>query len=189
MIIRILKGNFDMSAKEFFSQIPCLKGEHITLRRLTLSDADDLRELTEDDEVYRYLPTLLYERKHDALYVIEHLYDECIEESLILGIFEDGEFCGLVELYGFIASQKKVSVGCRLLKKHRGRGAASEVISLLYDYLIKETEIKTMSASSMLDNKASANALTKNGFICVEHAVPEDWGYDLPTLTDKWILQ
>ena len=33
--------------KKLFSEIPCLQGEGITLRKLTLSDASGLRELTE----------------------------------------------------------------------------------------------------------------------------------------------
>lgn len=39
----------------------------------------------------------------------------------------------------------------------------------------------------MIENAASANVLKKNGFLHVAHAVPEDWGFDAPVLTDKWI--
>lgn len=31
------------------------------------------------------------------------MYDECLEGSLILGIFSGGEFCGLAEFYGYRA--------------------------------------------------------------------------------------
>lgn len=48
--------------KKLFSEIPTIKGERVTLRAMTLDDADGLRELTEDEEVYRYLPTFLYEK-------------------------------------------------------------------------------------------------------------------------------
>ena len=37
------------------------------------------------------------------------------------------------------------------------------------------------------EKTASAAVLKKNGFDLVVHAVPEDWGYDEPTITDKWI--
>jgi hypothetical protein len=33
----------------------------------------------------------------------------------------------------------------------------------------------------------SKDVLRKNGFQMVVHAVDEDWGYDKPTVTDKWI--
>ena len=50
--------------KKPFSEIPYLKGSRVELRQLTLSDAPALAELTEDPEVYRYLPTFLFEKKY-----------------------------------------------------------------------------------------------------------------------------
>ena len=40
----------------------------------------------------------------------------------------------------------------------------------------------------MVENRASARVLEKNGFTLVNRHVGEDWGYDQPTLADKWIL-
>ena len=39
----------------------------------------------------------------------------------------------------------------------------------------------------MVENLASANVLRKNGFELVVHAVDEDWGFETPTVADKWI--
>jgi ribosomal-protein-alanine N-acetyltransferase len=39
----------------------------------------------------------------------------------------------------------------------------------------------------MIENRASARVLEKNGFELVVHAVSEDWGYESPTIADKWI--
>ena len=58
---------------------------------------------------------------------------------------------------------------------------------MLVDYLYQETDIEIITASTMIENQASANVLKKNGFSLVAHAVGEDWGYDEPTLSDKWI--
>ena len=55
-------------------------------------------------------------------------------------------------------------------------------------YLDEETDIEIITASTMVENLASANVLRKNGFTLVVHAVGEDWGYENPTITDKWIL-
>ena len=112
-----------MMKKKLFSEIPCLKGERVTLRPLTASDADGLSELTQSAEVYRYLPTFLYEKKYtDTAYVIDHLYDECLKTSLILCVFTDDGFCGLAEIYGYRASLLKASVGYRLLERCWGEG-------------------------------------------------------------------
>jgi ribosomal-protein-alanine N-acetyltransferase len=173
---------------KLFSSITCLKGERITLRRLTDPDVNGLRELTESEEVYRYLPTFLYEQKYeDKSYVISHLYDECIQTSLILGVFDGDEFCGLAELYGHNALSFKVSVGYRLLKRCWGKGIATETLGILVNYLFSETEIKIITASTMAENKASANVLKKNGFKHLTYTVFENWGRAKPILTEKWI--
>lgn len=174
--------------KKLFSEIPYLQGKRIILKALTADDAAALKELVDDDEVYRYLPTFLFEKQYDDVRtVIERLYDECIKESLILGIYCSDAFRGLAEMYGYKDSIHKVSVGYRLLRRFWGQGIASETLGLMIDYLFGETDIEIITASTMVENKASAAVLTKNDFMLVVHAANEDWGYEQPTVTDKWI--
>lgn len=174
--------------KTLFSELPVIKGERITLRPLKSSDAGGLRELTRSAEVYRYLPTFLFEKKYDdAQEVIKRLYDECLEDSLILGVFVEDSFRGLAEIYGYRAPLRKVSVGYRLLPQFWGQGIATETLGLLIKYIKNATKVEIITASTMLENKASANVLKKNGFKRIAHAVPENWGYSRFVLTDKWI--
>ena len=176
--------------KKMFSKIPCLNSDRITLRKLTLSDSDGLKDLVNSPAVYRYLPSYLYEKKYpDIQYVIEHLYDECLKESLILGTFENNTFCGLAEIYGYRTAFHKVSVGYRLLERCWGRGIATNTLALMVDYLFNETDVKIVTASTMIENSASANVLRKNDFTMVLHGIPENWGYSKPAIADKWILR
>lgn len=174
--------------RKLFSEIPILSGKRIELKRLTADDSDALSELVNNKKVYRYLPTFLFEKQYpDVNEVIKRLYDECLKESMILGIFENGAFCGLTEFYGYRDEIHKVSVGYRLLESCWGKGIATEALGLMVDYLYQETDIEIITASTMVENRASANVLLKNGFTLVVHAVGEDWGYPAPTITDKWI--
>lgn len=174
--------------KKLFSEIPSLQGERVTLRPLTALDADALRELTEDGEVYRFLPTFLFEKKYtDKEYVIERLYDECIKDSLILGVFMNDAFCGLAEIYGYRAPLMKVSVGYRFLERCWGKGIAAETLGVMVRYLLEEAGIRIITASTMVGNHASANVLKKNGFRHLTYTVLENWGYAKPILTEKWI--
>lgn len=153
-----------------------------------MADMSGLQELVDSPRVYRYLPTFLFERKYpDVGYVIAHLYDECWKESIILGVYRDGAFCGLAEMYGYRDPIHKISVGYRLLERCWGKGIASEALRMMIDYLYHETDIEIITASTMVENQASANVLRKNGFQMVVHAADEDWGYEKPTVTDKWI--
>lgn len=174
--------------KKLFSEIPCLTGERITLRRLTRDNAEALHRLTESEEVYRYLPTFLFEKKYDdANEVIDRLYDEVLKESLILGVFMDDAFCGLAEIYGYRAPLLKASVGYRLLPEYWGKGIATETLGLMIKYLLNDTDVEIVTASTMVENQASANVLKKNGFKRMMHGVPENWNHLLPTAVDKWL--
>ena len=174
--------------KKLFSEIPDLQGRRLRLGRLTPEHADGLQELVNSENVYRYLPTFLFEKQYpDVRDVIDRLYDECWKESIILGIFLDGGFCGLTELYGYRDPIHKISVGYRLLERCWGKGIATEALGIMIDYLYNETDIEIITASTMIENRASARVLTRNGFDLVVHAAEEDWGYDRPTAADKWI--
>ena len=54
-------------------------------------------------------------------------------------------------------------------------------------YLYEETDIEIITGSTMVENRASAHVLEKNGFDLVVTGADEDWGYEKPTPTDKWI--
>ena len=173
--------------KELFPEAPVLSGKDITLRPLVPSDAGDLWHLTGQEAVYHYLPTFLFEKKYEASEVIRRLYDDGLKDSLILGIFRQNDFCGLSEIYGYRAPVHKASVGYRLLKEKWGQGIATEVLRIMVQELLDRRAIEIITASTMIENRASAHVLGKNGFILVAHAVEEDWGFTEPTLTDKWI--
>ena len=169
-------------------EIPYLEGDRIVLRALTRADAPGLQDMMDDARVYRYLPTFLFEKKYaDAETVIDRLYDECFQDSIILGVFVEDEFCGLAELYGYQDRIHKVSVGYRSRQQFWGKGIAGEALNLLISYLYDETDIEIITASTMVENQAVAKMVEKNGFTLVVHAVEEDWGYDQPTIADKWI--
>ena len=174
--------------KKLFSEIPYIKGDGVVLRQLTRDDAEGLGRLVSSEIVYRYEPTFLFERKYpDVNLVIDRLYDECMKDSIILGVFEDDVFCGLAEFYGYSDSIHKVSVGLRFLEECWGRGLATRTLKLMVDYLYGETDVEIIAASSLPANIGSATILRKNGFELVVHNSDEDWGYEQPLPTDKWI--
>ncbi len=173
---------------KLFSEIPYIEGERLVLKQIEEKDSEALLELASDPEVYRYLPTFLFEQKYPDIHeVIDKLYTECFKESIILGIYLDGDFCGIAEFYGSRDEAHKISVGYRLLRRCWGKGIASETLSMMIKYLYEETDIQIITASTMVENKASAKVLLKNGFTLVISGAKEDWGYPELTIVDKWI--
>lgn len=177
--------------KKLFSEIPYLKNDRILIKGVEDRDAEALKQMTQNPDVYRYLPTFLLEQQYDDVHeAIRSMYADCFknEENLILGIYlqEGMTFCGLAEFYGYKDLIHKVCVGYRLKQEYWGRGIATQTVALMVDYLYSETDIEIITASTMIENTASAHVLMKNDFIMTSKAVPEDWGYETPTIADKW---
>ena len=174
--------------KRLFQEIPHIRQGELELRKLEPKDASSLGELVRSEDTYRYLPTFLFEKKYeDSGEVIERLYDECLEDSLILGIFRNSVFCGLIEVYAYRPVFHKASIGYRLLPRFWGMGTATGAVKLMTEYLLGEKNMKVVTASVMVENKASERVLEKAAFRCVLHSVPEDWGHSRPVKADKWI--
>lgn len=178
---------------DLFDGIPRIEGKGIVVRRLDNADVPALNELVRSPKVYRYLPTYLFEKQfEDQHEMIRQLYGTCFSagESLILGVeaLGDKTICGLVEFYGLRGTVRKVSLGYRFLEWSWGRGVATKTVGLMVDYLRSQTNVRLITASTMAQNEASARVLQKNGFVRIARAVREDWGYETPTVADKWAL-
>ena len=174
--------------KKLFSEIPYIKTERLILRKIEETDAEGLSELAHSPNVYRFLPTFLFEQKNDDIHdVIRRLYDECFKESIILGVFMGDDFCGLAEIYGFREATHKASIGCRFLERYWGKGIATEAVGALVHYLTQETGIEIITASTMVANKTITHVVEKNNFLLVVSGADEDWGYAQPTPANKWV--
>lgn len=177
--------------KKLFCEIPHIEGERVVLEQVVRTDADALRDLVNNPSVQRYEPTYLFEKQFDdAEEAISKLYGSLFvnRESLILAIRirETGELAGLAEFYGLRDSLHKVSMGYRLRECWWGHGLATEAARLMVGYLYEETDIEIITASTMIENEASARVLEKADFIRTARHVEEDWGFSEPVLVDKW---
>ncbi|MBR3158690.1 MAG: GNAT family N-acetyltransferase [Atopobiaceae bacterium] len=178
--------------KKLFDEIPGIEGERVVINKVVDADADALRDLAGDPLVRRWLPAYLIELQHDDPHeTIRLLYGDIFKnkESLVLAIRrrESGEFVGLAEYYGLRDNLHKVSIGCRLRRCWWGQGIATEATRLMVGYLYAETDIEIATASTMVENVASARVLEKADFIRTARYVEEDWGYPAPTIIDKWV--
>ena len=187
--------DLEVHQMRLFDSYPVLEDDLIVIRRMRPFDAPALKAFTSDDEIYRYLPTFLFERKYGvAKDVIRRMDAECFNarESILLGVYlksESESFIGIAEIYGYEERKPKVSIGYRLDRKHWGMGIATRIVGLLKAYLIDQVKVRTITAHVMPENRASAKVLVKNGFICLYTGVPEDWGFEDPTPTDKYVFK
>lgn len=180
--------------KKLFDEIPYLEGERIILRKITEDDRETLQEMARSDNIYRYEPTYLLEQQYtDMDQLLSDLYGKYCEnkQNLFLGVFlkdHPSELCGLAEFYDYRDHLHMVSIGARLREKFWHSGIATEIAKLMSDYLFKETDIEIITADTMVENKASAHVLEKNGFMSTHTVRKEDWGHNESTEAYTWFL-
>ena len=180
---------------DLFDEMPRIESERLVLREMVPQDAEALASLSTDEEVYRLLPTFLYEQKYsDPLTVIDRMRTECFDtkDSILLATCLQSapdQMIGIAEMYAYEPRKPKVSIGYRLARSHWNQGIASEVAGMLKRYLLDEVHMRTITAHVMCQNAASARALEKSGFVCLYPHVWEDWGRGEPVLIDKWIYK
>ena len=177
-----------------FEGYPSLEDGVVLIHGMSAGDAPALGALASDAEVYRYLPTFLFEQKYPSEEVLRRLDAECLNthDSVILGVYlksDPSVLVGLAEMYSHEVERNKASIGYRLRREFRGRGIATRVVALLVSYLVGEAGIRTITAHIIPENTASANVLRKNGFIDKYPGVKEDWGFDSPIACDKFLLK
>jgi len=177
---------------KLFDEIPEMKNERVLLRPIERKDLPALSEMTGDPEVYRFLPTFLYEQKYDDKnLMLDRMEEECIrtKDTILLAVCpadEQDTFMGIAEIYNYEPQKEKASIGYRLCREFWGRGIASEVTGLLKKYLLERTDVRKITAHVMVENKASAKVLLKNGFFPKWQNLSEDWGRPENVTVDKY---
>ena len=153
-----------------FDRYPVLEDETILIHKMSESDAGDLHALATDPEVYKTLPTFLFEQKYpDALEVIRRLDRECFEkkDSIIMGVYlktDPQRLIGIAELYNYEEEKQKASIGYRLNSKYWGKGLGTRIAALLTGYLMDRGDIKTITAHVMKSKQPLPLSFPKTDF-------------------------
>ena len=177
-----------------FREYPVLEDDVIIIRKMADEDADAIAEMCSQKEVYRYVPTFLYEQKYEDKHeVIANLDRECFntKEGILMGVYlkETGGFTGIAEFYAYEPERRKCSIGLRLMKQYWGMKIATRAERLMIDYLLDEANMRVITGHVMQENKASIAVLIKSGFEKKYSGILEDWGFDEPVLIDKYVIK
>lgn len=155
---------------ELFDTFPYLENNRLILRKMIEADVEALFEITESEQVYRYLPPFLYKKsKKNLLKAIDHFgaRDFVKKKMIIAGVYlksNPKNLVGLAEIFDYKKRLGQVTIGYRLNENYWHQGIATEVVALLVEYLAEYLKIATIKAFVVPENSYSGKALMKNGF-------------------------
>ncbi|MEP1447920.1 MAG: GNAT family N-acetyltransferase [Paraglaciecola sp.] len=144
-----------------------LKSNRLTLRQLTIEDADFIKELMSDPDWLKYIGDRGVRNKQDAITYIEEgpqtmyqqhdmglLLVESLSAKTPIGL------CGLLKRAGLTHPD----LGFAFMPEYRKQGLAFEAAKLVLEQIVQQQRHPKILALTSLDNHKSINLLEKLGF-------------------------
>lgn len=168
---------------QLFDVFPYLENNKVIIRKMVSSDIAALSEISNNDNVYKFISPFLYKKSNKALgTAIKNLggRDFDIKKYIIAGIyFKDNpsQLVGLAEMFNYKKRESKITIGYRLNEDYWNKKIASNALKLMVEYLVNEIGITTLNAFVMPENLYSSKVLLNNGFIKEDYTLQEkNWG-------------
>lgn len=168
---------------ELFDKFPYLENDKVIIRKMKLNDVEALSEISNNDNIYRFILPFLYKKSSKALETaIKNLGKRDFEKKklIIAGIYlkdNPNRLVGLAEMFDYKKRENKITVGYRVNEDYWNKKIASNALKLMVDYLVNEIGITTLNAFVMPKNIYSSKILVNNGFVKEDYTLQEkNWG-------------
>ena len=149
-----------------FINIPTLKTERLTLRKITNKDLLDVFEYASDGRVSEYLlwsphPDKSYTKAYLSLLTKKYKAAEFYDWGIEYG----GKLIGTCGFTSFSIEHNVGEIGYVLSSKFWGLGIASEAVRRILEFGFEELKLNRIEAKFMAENDKSRNLLDKLGMV------------------------
>lgn len=141
-----------------------LETERLILKPFSVEDAEHLFELNSDPDVTKYVGEGAYKNIDDVRNFIRNYdqYEKYGQGRLNMFNKQTGEYIGWCGLK-YLADKEYTDLGYRLLKRHWGKGYATEASIVCLDYGFKVLNLDEIIGTAMKENTASIKVFEKLG--------------------------
>ncbi|TMI95270.1 MAG: GNAT family N-acetyltransferase [Bacteroidetes bacterium] len=156
-----------------FSPFPELKTQRLLLRKLEITDANEIFFLRSNEEVLRYLgrePAKTVAEAEEFISKIKKAVDE--NDSVLWGITflsDPSTIIGTICLWNFEKENYRSEIGYILHPDHWRKGIMKEAINSVVDYGFDVLGLHSIGASLSPENIASSSVLESAGFVKEAH--------------------
>ena len=149
-----------------FTAPPTLYTERLVLRKIAITDAEDMFSYSSNEALTRYL---LWD-PHPDLFYTEH-YVRYLQDRYAVGDFYDfavvlkatGRMIGTVGFTSFDLPNRSAEIGYVIAPDCQGKGYATEAVTRILSFGFCECELERISAVCMKGNLASLRVMEKCG--------------------------
>ena len=180
----------------FFSDLPIITTERLMLRRMTLRDAQDVFDYSQDEEVARHVlwdtQRSISEARAYLRYMLRQ-YRRNQPASWGIILKETGKLIGTIGFMSYNEDHNSAEIGYSLSRDHWNKGLMSEALRACLEYAFDEMQLHRVEAQHELTNPASGRVMEKCGMqregilrgrlynkgryvdVCLYAILDEDW--------------
>jgi ribosomal-protein-serine acetyltransferase len=143
--------------------------EHLELRLITEADDQAVYDLVMRN--YDYMKPWVgwvndrYTLGKQHEWTRENLVETKKGDAWILGVYQDGKLCGVVDIRGLVREDKEPEVGYYIDQAYSGQGITTKATGAMIDYFQKLKPVDMMVLHTHPGNKASRRVAEKLSFI------------------------
>jgi RimJ/RimL family protein N-acetyltransferase len=148
--------------------VPKLTGKRLVLRRLKLSDAEDIYQNINSRDIVKWLSNIPYPYSMDdaVRFIRKEHYRLEKEKSHTFGITlkQKDRVIGVISLFNMDYKNRKAEIGYWLGKRYWNQGVMREAVKLILHFGFKVIKLHRIYAGLFERNTASKKVLEKSGF-------------------------
>lgn len=152
--------------REYFARLPVIETPRLTLRRMSLRDAHDLYDYSQDPEVARHVlwsaHRSVWETKAYIRYVLQQ-YRLGEPSSWCIAERETRRVIGTIGFMSYSADNATVEVGYSLARSHWNRGIMTEALEAVLRECFRTLKLHRVEAQHFTANPSSGRVMAKCG--------------------------
>lgn len=152
--------------REYFARLPVIETPRLTLRRMSIRDAHDLYDYSQDPEVARYVlwtaHRSVWETKAYIRYVLQQ-YRLGEPSSWCIVDRETRRAIGTIGFMSYSADNATVEVGYSLARSHWNRGLMTEALNAVLRECFRTLKLHRVEAQHFSANPSSGRVMEKCG--------------------------
>ena len=151
-----------------FHPFPILETNRLTLRTISLNDAEDLFQLRRNVDVMRFIDRIPHRTPDDTREMIQKIQEGIKNNDAIAWAVTLKNTPGLVGTFSYHRIEKehhRAEIGYMLDPQHWRKGITNEAMLSVLDYGFKNMKLHSIEANVNPGNVASSSLLKKHGFV------------------------
>jgi ribosomal-protein-alanine N-acetyltransferase len=150
-----------------FSPFPDLTTERLTLRKLTIEDAEDIYALRSDDRVNKFIDRPKAHSVDDARNFINQLRSRGSNSELLYWAIihkRNSKLIGTIMYWNISEEENTSEIGFELHPDFQGQGLMQEALSRVIDFGFTKMNLRLIEAYPDENNEKSVSLLERNHF-------------------------